>query len=160
MGQLKSYIRALHRDQRAVSTVEFALVSIPLLILLLGTFDIGLGIWTYNNLAEAARGAARYAIVRGQQSPLGAVGPAPEGPATCDVATGPVSRRACARAFPLDPSKLEVKVEWPDGGNSLQQSDTVVVTVRYRYTPLLFNFLKFGTVNLRSQSKMLIACCG
>jgi Flp pilus assembly protein TadG len=43
--------------------VEFALVLFPLLLMLLGTFDVGRGIYLYNGVAEAAREVARTTSV-------------------------------------------------------------------------------------------------
>lgn len=51
---------------------EFALVLIPFLLLLLGIFDLGRGIYMYNSAAEAAREIARVASVDKQSGyPVG-----------------------------------------------------------------------------------------
>jgi Flp pilus assembly protein TadG len=49
--------------RNAQSMVEFALVAPLFFILLMGVFDFGRAIFYYNQLAHAAREAARYAIV-------------------------------------------------------------------------------------------------
>jgi Flp pilus assembly protein TadG len=49
--------------QRGQALVEFALVLFPLLLMLLGTFDIGRGIYLYNAVAEATREVARATSV-------------------------------------------------------------------------------------------------
>ena len=49
--------------ERGQSLPEFALVLIPFLLLLLGLFDLGGGIYTYNAVSQAAREIARSASV-------------------------------------------------------------------------------------------------
>jgi Flp pilus assembly protein TadG len=52
------------RDRsRGQSLVEFSLVLIPFLLLLLGIFDLGRGIFTYNGVAQASRELARVTAV-------------------------------------------------------------------------------------------------
>jgi Flp pilus assembly protein TadG len=55
---------------------EFALVLIPFMLLLLGIFDLGRGIYMYNSAAEAAREIARVASVDRQNGY--AVGSSPD----------------------------------------------------------------------------------
>jgi Flp pilus assembly protein TadG len=45
------------------SLVEFSLVLIPFMLLLMGIFDLGRGIYMYNGAAQAAREIARSASV-------------------------------------------------------------------------------------------------
>jgi Flp pilus assembly protein TadG len=45
--------------QRGVATVEFAILIIPLLLLLLGVFEYGRAIYQYNTLAKAVRDGTR-----------------------------------------------------------------------------------------------------
>lgn len=47
------------------SLVEFALVFPLFLVILIGMVDVGRSIWANNSVANAAREAARYAIVHG-----------------------------------------------------------------------------------------------
>ena len=58
------------------SLVEFALVLPLFLLILIGMIDVGRAIWANNSVANAAREAARYAIVHGgTKSNLCPVGP-------------------------------------------------------------------------------------
>ena len=50
------------------SLVEFALSAAIYFSLLLGVIQMGMALYTYNFVAEAARDATRYAAVRGSQS--------------------------------------------------------------------------------------------
>jgi len=81
------------------SLVEFALVLPLFLAILIGMVDIGRGIWANNVIANAAREAARYAIVHGGTG----TNPCPVGP---PVTTGsnktviPVASTTCPYPSP------------------------------------------------------------
>ena len=51
------------RNQRAASAAEFALVLPLLLLLLLGTIDVGRYMWNVGQLEKATQMGARYAVV-------------------------------------------------------------------------------------------------
>jgi Flp pilus assembly protein TadG len=51
------------RDRRGQTLVEFALILLPFLMIIIGLFDVGRAIYGYNTVANAARTAARVAIV-------------------------------------------------------------------------------------------------
>lgn len=169
-----------HRDERGTSAVEFALVAPAFLLLIFGVLDFGFGIWTYNNVAEAAREGARYAIVRGDGATIGEVAPPALGTpetGTCDNTAGkPVVNVVCGFALSLDPSKLTVTVDWtcnadtdlcandPDSGNHTGQ--LMKVTATYQYSSFVLQTLIGSFVgasdlsmNLRSTTRMHIACC-
>jgi len=63
------------------ATIEFTLVAIPLMCVLISTFEIARGMWIYHTLAYAVKEGARYTAVRGQNSPnqipLGGSGTSP-----------------------------------------------------------------------------------
>ena len=63
------------------SLAEFALVVPIFLVILLAVFDLGRVVWANNSLANAAREAARFAIVHGG-SPTTACPVGPPGPRT------------------------------------------------------------------------------
>ena len=54
------------KRQRGNSLIEFTLVGIPLLFVLIATFEMSRGMWTYQTLAHAVKSGARYTIVHGQ----------------------------------------------------------------------------------------------
>lgn len=56
-------IRAFTRDERATSAAEFALVLPLLLLLLLGTIDVGRWVWNVGQLEKATMMGTRYAVV-------------------------------------------------------------------------------------------------
>src|SRR5690242_13216787 len=47
------------------SLVEFTFVGIPMIFVLIGTFEISRGMWMYHTLAHAVRDGVRYASVHG-----------------------------------------------------------------------------------------------
>jgi Flp pilus assembly protein TadG len=59
----RSLNRLIHRAQRGQALVEFSLAVVPFLILLMGIFDLGRGIYMMNGTSEAAREITRVTIV-------------------------------------------------------------------------------------------------
>lgn len=53
------------RLQRGATTVEMTLVGIPLMFVLISTFEMSRGMWMYHTLAFAVREGVRYASVHG-----------------------------------------------------------------------------------------------
>ncbi len=60
---------------RGQALAEFALILLPLLVVLFGILDFGRAIYAYNTLANASRVGVRVAIVNQNVSGLGCVGP-------------------------------------------------------------------------------------
>jgi hypothetical protein len=54
------------RTVRGSSIVEFTLVGIPLIFVLISTFEMARGMWIYHSLAHAVKEGTRYAIVHGR----------------------------------------------------------------------------------------------
>ncbi|HYL37389.1 MAG TPA: TadE family protein [Bryobacteraceae bacterium] len=51
------------------ATLEFTLIGIPLMFVLISTFEMARGMWLYHTMAYAVKEGARYTITRGQNSP-------------------------------------------------------------------------------------------
>src|SRR5687768_8895894 len=51
------------RSRRGVATVEFAICAPVLLLLMLGTAEVGRVLFQYNTLVKAVRDGARYAVI-------------------------------------------------------------------------------------------------
>jgi TadE-like protein len=62
-------LRQLRRDERGTAVVEFALVAIPLCLIVFGILDFGRALNYYNDLTQLAGQGARAASVN--QNPLG-----------------------------------------------------------------------------------------
>jgi Flp pilus assembly protein TadG len=56
------------RDDRGANLVEFALLSIPFLMIVFGVIDFGRVVFAYSALAHGTREAARVATVSGSHS--------------------------------------------------------------------------------------------
>ena len=52
--------------ERGACGLEFALVGIPLIFILIGTFEMCRGMWLYHTLAYAVKEGSRYTVVHGQ----------------------------------------------------------------------------------------------
>jgi Flp pilus assembly protein TadG len=97
----------IHRGKsRGQSLVEFALVLLPLLMLLIGIIDVGRAIYGFNTVANASREAARYAIV--DQTAGEVVQTAVESAAALDLDATDVAFTTCAVKF----CQLSVTVSW------------------------------------------------
>jgi Flp pilus assembly protein TadG len=51
---------------RGNAVVEFTLLGIPLICVLISTFEMARGMWNYHTLAFAVKEGVRYAVVHGQ----------------------------------------------------------------------------------------------
>ena len=94
------------QDRRGQSLVEFALIALPFLMILIGIIDIGRAIYGYNTVANAAREAARYAIV--DQTPSEVIQRAIDSGAALDLATTDVVFTSCGTKF----CQASVTVNW------------------------------------------------
>jgi Flp pilus assembly protein TadG len=139
---------------RGQSLVEFALVIPVFLLLLIGVFDLGLGVFSYNSVTNAAREGARLAIVN-QDTAL-------------------ISQRAIAQTRIAETTAPNVTVEFrrttpnadyrtntecratPDNNTVALSLDCVaVVTFQTTYrpiTPIISSFMFPSGVTLTAQS--------
>lgn len=120
----------MKRDDAGQGLVEFALTLPILLLLLIGTVDVGRGFQAYVSLGSAAREAAREAAVHGADSPT------PWGPTANDanVVTAVRGRIAGIRT-----EDVAVTSSWPSGSNAAGQE--AVVNATYTFRPIALAFL-------------------
>ena len=141
----------LIRSARAQATVELAFAGIIFAMLVLGGIDAGRAVWNYNTLAHAAREGTRYAIVHGATSTD------PSGPGSAYYTEPNVDAKitevVAENASGLDPDRLVVEAEWPDGSNEVGAK--VTVTARYTYEPIV-DFLDLISFEMSSSSTMTI----
>lgn len=135
--------------------VEMAIVLSVFLLLVLGTMDLGIATYRYNTLSQAARQGVRQAVVHGSLAP-------PEmpawGPATYNGTAGDGSAYAQAVSPMLAGFNLNtvtIKVEWPDGGNAIQQRARFTVTTIYY--PIVTSFFPNSSYTMSAVSTMPIA---
>lgn len=139
------------QPERGQALVEFALVSIVFFIFVFGMIDAGRAVWNYNTLAQATREGTRYAIVHGAAS-TDPSGPGSENYTPPDSDTM-VTEQVEKFGGGLNPSRLTVRTEWPDGSN--RAGSQVTVTSEYEFEPI-FNFLGLVSFTMTSSSTMEI----
>jgi TadE-like protein len=87
--------------QRGSALVEFTLVGIPMIFVLISTFEVSRAMWNYHTLAHAIREGTRYAVVHGSgctSDPLN----------SCEATIGQVAQRIQDAGIGLDPSQLRL----------------------------------------------------
>jgi Flp pilus assembly protein TadG len=98
------------RRQRGSAMIEFTLVGIPMIFVLISTFEISRAMWNYHTLAYAIREGTRYATVHGSgcsSDPLN----------TCQATVGQVAQRIQNAGIGLDGSQLSLT--FISSGNSI-----------------------------------------
>ena len=127
--------------------------------LTLGMLDLGVGVFRFHVISQAARQGARRAIVHGELADvLGVWG------------TAPVNTLASANGVPIvdgvndglqpmlvgcDLDATTIQIDWPTGSNALEEP--VRVTVTTTYTPVFSFILPDGALTLSASSTMPIA---
>ncbi len=136
---LLTIVRML-RDNRGVAAVEFAFAFPILILLLVGTFDVGRALWYSSTLDHAAREGARYASLRGAES----LYPASDADIQAFVRN---------RAIGVDPSHLTVSVSWAPNSYS---GGYVTVQVGRPFGFLLAGFLDLSPFEFTGESTMTV----
>jgi Flp pilus assembly protein TadG len=116
---------------RGSAIVEFALISIQLLLVVLAAFEFGRMIIVYTTVANAARVGVRYAIVHGSTS-TGSGANGPSGPAANPQNVVDVVKDYAGAGL-LNLNALTVAVSYPDASNA--PGKRVTVRVVYSYDP-------------------------
>lgn len=154
-------MRRLTRARRpAAVTTEAALVLPVFLLLAVGVFDLGMGVFRFNTLSEAARQGSRHAMVHGALAPAGWNGGRWRQTYTPPIYEQIDSTNAAAQAVQpylvhCPPSRTHVRVEWPSGNDDV--GSPVKVTVTSEYQPILTAVFGIDPIPLTSSSTMLIA---
>jgi hypothetical protein len=134
-----SSIVVARRSERGQSLVEFAL-TLPLLVLLmLGILDLGRAVAAYNSVSNAARSAARVAVV--------------------DQNADVVTQAAIEEAFGLGLSTADIEFDANanDDDPCILQVCEVSVAVSYEYTaatPIIGGIV--GPITVRSETRLPI----
>lgn len=140
------------RGERGQSLVEFALLLPILVVLLVGTFDLGRAVMLSETLNAAVREGTRHAIVHGTTSAT------PLGPATLTTPPGADNTATTVvRSYAIGiNSTITIVMSWPDG--NANKGSAVQISATTPYTPILSQVFTGGglTVTLRSGSTMAI----
>lgn len=115
------------QDEAASSMIELALTLPVLLMLILGVFDLGLGLRIYGGLTNAAYEGTRWLTTH---------------PTDID---GTMARIA-AEAGMVDVPEAELEITLIPAQSSYQISDTVTIRVHYEYPALFGALTGFPTI--------------
>jgi Flp pilus assembly protein TadG len=124
-------------NERGQSLVETALVLPILLLILMGIFDFGRAVFAFNAVSNAAREAARVAIVN--QNTTGVV------------------EEGKGAAIGLPPDAVDVTFTLPDCGGAVRIGCTARVQVDHDWsaiTPIIGSFI--GPIQLSSTTEMRV----
>jgi hypothetical protein len=125
------------RRQAGQSLVETALVLPVLLLILMGIFDFGRAIFAFNTVSNAAREAARLAIV--------------------DQKVSAIEDEAKRSALGLDPNEVDITFALPDCPGPVVIGCTAQVKVDYEWqaiTPIIGSVV--GPIQLSSTTEMRV----
>lgn len=157
--------RLRQRDRRGATVLEMALWLGLFLLITLGMLDLGLGVFRYHIVSQAARLGARRAIVHGElATALGVWGPTAINTTGDDQSTPimidspedpPLAVGLGDLLVTCDRENTTVDVEWPSGSNAF--GEPVRVTVTTPHTPVFAWIFPGGTINLTASSTMAIA---
>jgi Flp pilus assembly protein TadG len=154
----------MHRTLRAQagsSIVEFAMVSSILFSLVFGLLAICMALYTYNVVAEIAREATRYAIVRGSACSIKTF-------SNCNIDQSGLQThvQGIGGSFPgITPSSLTVTASAISATGTIctptlkpcnKPGNPVKVTVTYAF-PLVIPFVPRRTLTMSSTSQMTIS---
>ncbi len=131
-----------HNRKSGQAMVEFSLAFLLFLMMLVGMIEFGRGVWIYTTVAHAAREGARYAIVRGENNPIG---------------SDALATEVKSRAVGLLPGDMTVTTTWEDPTDK-KVGTFVRVYVEYPFRPIAAALILPGqsTVRVASTSQMTI----
>lgn len=141
-------LRPLTRRRGGAALVESSLILFPLLVLLLGTVDLGNAVLKYHTVSLIARQGTREAIVHGSQA-------AQLGPWNGGNYQDALNDALAPYLSGLNSSPVTITAAWIDGGNNPGQRVQVQVTTSYQ--PILTSVFAGGPINIQATSTMPIA---
>ncbi len=134
-------------DEEGSTLVEFAIGASVLFLTLFGIISMSLALYSYNFVAQAARDAARYAIVRGTSC---------VGFSDCDITSAEVNTYVKGLNYPgIISGNLTASLSpSPAGG----PGSTITVTVLYTF-PMDIPFWPHSgtTIHMGSTSSMVVS---
>jgi hypothetical protein len=139
--------------EQGQATVEFALAISLFMILLMGVFDLGMGIYKFNGVSQAAREIARTASVHPCVNPNACtLGDTPEVAAVVAIQKGLIPNLGSPVFRCVYPDGTLI----PGSGSGCAPGYSVQVTIAAPYTPVAPLLGLIGTWNLRSSSSVKI----
>jgi Flp pilus assembly protein TadG len=162
-GSIVAWLRdsRLAREERGSTLIELAFSLSVLLMLIFGIMDFSRALYINHFLANAAREATRYAMVRGGDWPTSCATTLSGG---CTASSANITAYVkLISPAGVDPSLLNVATTWPGtdatgascGGSNIL---SCVVDVKVTYTfSFILPFLPTNSLLFTSTSKMTIA---
>lgn len=131
------------KTRRGAAVLELSITLMIILMMTMGTIDLGVGVFRQHVLSQAARQAARRASVHGElATALGEWGPSEiDVPATANgvpIVDGP-NDGIQGMLMGCDLARTRIRIEWVDGSNEIDQRVRATVTSPFKPT-LLFIF--------------------
>ncbi len=149
--------RPLSRRRRSgATTLETAIALSLFVTLILGTVDLGYGLFRHHVLSHAARQLARKAIVHGALADRkGSWGPEAISMKASDG--GPITSAVESTLVGWDLDEVEIEVHWIDGGNDVRYGNRIHVAMSASYRPIMTFILGNHQFNLTATSTMAVA---
>jgi Flp pilus assembly protein TadG len=120
-------INRRHRERGGSSLIEFTLVGIPMIFVLISTFEMARGMWIYHSVAHAVKEATRYASVHGENCRTS--------PNDCGVTIGNIATVLKNAGPALIPSQLTVTFT-PSAGSSTTGTLATLVSNNTAWPPV------------------------
>ena len=134
--------------ERGQSLVEFALMLPILLLMLMGTLDLGRLYFAYVAIHNAAGEGALYAAINPQCIHAG------DGPACADPNNAEYRAKHESPAGAIDWTRIAIDVE-PADRSGLREGDPITIIVRYDYdilTPVISPLAEHGQLKLTASA--------
>ena len=160
LEQIFNRIKRAWRAEEGATLIEAAVGLVIILALFIGLLEICLALYASHFVADAAREASRYAIVRGSMSCSSS-----PNLTNCDATSDEIETWVRSLRYPgIDPRQLSVTTTWPSSGSDCYPSaspcnnpgNLVKVVVTYAF-PLNIPFWRSATIHLSSGSEMVIS---
>jgi Flp pilus assembly protein TadG len=160
----KRRTRPFRRGERGQALLEIAMCSVLLLLLLFGSMELSLALYSYHFVSAAAREGTRYAVVRGSGCTV----------AGCPATQASIQNYVRELGFPgINPSSMTVTVTCgpnptppaspvlaacvaTGGTPNYVQGNLVQVVISYQYL-LIVPFFRTNTIHMTSTSQMVIS---
>ncbi|MCL5742818.1 MAG: pilus assembly protein [Acidobacteria bacterium] len=107
--------KAADHRRRGSAALEFTLTGVPLIFVLISTFEMARGMWIYHTLAYAVKEGTRYASVHGKNCVTA--------PNSCSVTLGQVAARIRDNGTGLEPDRLNLTFTTSAGSQSCLLQD-------------------------------------
>jgi Flp pilus assembly protein TadG len=157
-GERVEGIRIELNAEEGGTLIEVAISFALMIALIVALFQISMALYASHFVADAAREASRYAIVRGSSSCSN------PNLTDCNATSDEIQNWVRNLSYPgMDPQRLAVITSWPSSDDCYPSAspcnnpgDLVNVAVTYKF-PLNIPFWKSSTINLTSSSRMVIS---